>query len=58
MGRYIMNYFDVLASDIVSSVSFVTFAENCLILTDSLSSVRALLFRKITHQTHPLMHEC
>jgi hypothetical protein len=28
--------------------------EKCLILTDSLSSVKALLSRKISHRTHPL----
>jgi hypothetical protein len=28
--------------------------EKCSILTDSLSSVKALLFRKISHRTHPL----
>jgi hypothetical protein len=27
--------------------------EKCLILTDSLSSVKALLSRKILHRTHP-----
>jgi hypothetical protein len=27
--------------------------ERCLILTDSLSSIRARLSRKIAHQTHP-----
>jgi hypothetical protein len=32
--------------------------EKCLILSDSLSSVYALLFRKISHQTHPLANEC
>jgi hypothetical protein len=30
----------------------------CLILTDSLSSVKALMFRKITYRTHPLVYEC
>jgi hypothetical protein len=29
--------------------------EKCLFLTDSLSSVRALLSRKISHRTHPLV---
>jgi hypothetical protein len=28
--------------------------EGCLILTDSLSSIKAMLSRKIAHQTHPL----
>jgi hypothetical protein len=32
--------------------------EKCLILTDSLSSVKAMLSRKISHQTHPLVYEC
>jgi hypothetical protein len=32
--------------------------EKCLILTDSLSSVKALLSRKISHRTHPLVYEC
>jgi hypothetical protein len=32
--------------------------EKCLILTDSLSSVKALLSRKILHRTHPLVYEC
>jgi hypothetical protein len=30
----------------------------CLILTDSLSSVKPLLSRKIPHRTHPLVYEC
>jgi hypothetical protein len=29
-----------------------------LILTDSLSSLKALLSRKILHRTHPLVDEC
>jgi hypothetical protein len=34
-------------------------SEKCLILTDSLSLVKALLSRKISHRTHPLMvYEC
>jgi ribonuclease HI len=32
--------------------------ERCLILTDSLSSIKAMLSRKIAHQTHPLVYEC
>jgi hypothetical protein len=32
--------------------------ERCLILTDSLSSMKAMLSRKIAHQTHPLVYEC
>jgi ribonuclease HI len=32
--------------------------ERCLILTDSLSLIRAMLSRKIAHQTHPLVYEC
>jgi hypothetical protein len=32
--------------------------KRCLILTDSLSSIRAMLSRKIAHQTHSLMNEC
>jgi hypothetical protein len=32
--------------------------ETCLILTDSLSSVKALLSRKKSHRTHPLVYEC
>jgi hypothetical protein len=32
--------------------------ERCLILTNSLSSIRAMLSRKIAHQTHPLVYEC
>jgi hypothetical protein len=31
--------------------------EKCLILTDSLSSVRVLLSMKVSHQTHPLVYE-
>jgi hypothetical protein len=27
--------------------------EKCLILTDSLSSIKAMFFKKIEHQTHP-----
>jgi hypothetical protein len=30
----------------------------CLILTDSLSLVKALLSKKISHRTHPLVYEC
>jgi hypothetical protein len=30
----------------------------CLILTDSLSSVKPLLSRKKPHRTHPLVYEC
>jgi ribonuclease HI len=29
--------------------------ERCLILTDSMSSIKAMLSRKIAHQTHPLV---
>jgi hypothetical protein len=32
--------------------------ERCLILTDSLSTIKAMLSRKIAHQTHPLVYEC
>jgi hypothetical protein len=32
--------------------------ERCLILTHSLSSVKALLSRKLSHRTHPLDYEC
>jgi ribonuclease HI len=32
--------------------------ERCLILTDSLSSIKAVLSRKIAHQIHPLVYEC
>jgi hypothetical protein len=32
--------------------------EKCLILTDSLSSIRAMLFRRISWRTHPLVYEC
>jgi hypothetical protein len=32
--------------------------ERCLILTDSLSSVKALVSRKISYRTHPLVCEC
>jgi ribonuclease HI len=32
--------------------------EKCLILTDSLSSVKALLSSKILHRTHLLVYEC
>jgi ribonuclease HI len=31
--------------------------EKCLILTDSLCSVKALLSRKISHRAHPLFYE-
>jgi hypothetical protein len=31
--------------------------EKCLILTDSVSPVKVLLFRKISHWTHPLVYE-
>jgi hypothetical protein len=32
--------------------------ERCLILTDCLSLIKAVLSRKIAHQTHPLVFEC
>jgi hypothetical protein len=32
--------------------------EKCLILTDSLNSFKALLSKKISHRTHPLIYEC
>jgi hypothetical protein len=32
--------------------------ERCLILTDSMSSIKAKLSRKIVFQTHPLVYEC
>jgi ribonuclease HI len=32
--------------------------EKCMILTDSLSSVKALLSRHISHRTHPLVYKC
>jgi ribonuclease HI len=32
--------------------------KNAFDLTDSLSSVKALLSRKISHRTHPLVYEC
>jgi hypothetical protein len=32
--------------------------EKCLILTDSLSAIKAMLSRKIAHQTYPLVYEC
>jgi hypothetical protein len=32
--------------------------EICLILTDSLSLIKAIFSRKISHHTHPLMYEC
>jgi ribonuclease HI len=32
--------------------------ERCLILTDSLSSIKAMLSRKIAQQTRPLVYEC
>jgi hypothetical protein len=31
--------------------------EKCLILTDSLTSVKALLSRKLSHRTHPLVYD-
>jgi hypothetical protein len=32
--------------------------ERCLILTESLSLIKAMLYRKIAHQTQPLVYEC
>jgi hypothetical protein len=32
--------------------------EKCMIFTDSMSSFKALLSRKISHRTHPLVYEC
>jgi ribonuclease HI len=32
--------------------------ERCLIVTDNLSSIKAMLSRKVSHQTHPLVSEC
>jgi hypothetical protein len=37
---------------------FIRPPEGCLILTDSLSWFKAMLSRKIAHQTHPLVYEC
>jgi hypothetical protein len=34
------------------------YTERYLILTDSLRSIKAMLSRKIAHQTHPLVYEC
>jgi hypothetical protein len=31
--------------------------ERCLIFTDNLSSIKAMLSRKIAYQTHPLVYE-
>jgi hypothetical protein len=31
--------------------------ERCLILTDSLSSIKAMLSKKTLHKTHPLVYE-
>jgi hypothetical protein len=33
-------------------------SESCLILTDSLSLIKAMFSRRIEHQTHPLVYEC
>jgi ribonuclease HI len=32
--------------------------QRCLILTDSLSLIKAMLSKKIAHQTHPHVYEC
>jgi ribonuclease HI len=32
--------------------------EKCLILTDSLSSIKAMMSRRISWRTHPLVYEC
>jgi hypothetical protein len=32
--------------------------EKCLILTDTLGSIRAVLSRRISWRTHPLVYEC
>jgi ribonuclease HI len=32
--------------------------EKCLILTDSLSSIKAMLSRRISWRTHPIVYEC
>jgi ribonuclease HI len=36
---------------------FIKPPEKCMILTDSLSSVKALLSSKISHRTHPLVNK-
>jgi hypothetical protein len=36
----------------------LTSGERSLILTDSLSSVKAMLSRKMSHRNHPLAYEC
>jgi hypothetical protein len=33
-------------------------SKRCLIPTDSLSSIKAMLSSRIAHQTHPLVYEC
>jgi hypothetical protein len=32
--------------------------KKCLILTDSLSSIKVMLSRRIAHRTHPMVYEC
>jgi ribonuclease HI len=32
--------------------------ERCIILTDSLNSIKAMLSRRIAHKTHPLLYKC
>jgi hypothetical protein len=32
--------------------------ERCLIISDSVGLIKAMLYRKIVHQTHSLVYEC
>jgi hypothetical protein len=40
----------------IAEVIPIRLPERCLILTDSLSSIKAMMSRKIAHQTHPLVY--
>jgi hypothetical protein len=42
----------------IAEVIHIQPPERCLILIDSLSSIQAMLSRRIAHLTHPLVYEC
>jgi hypothetical protein len=65
LGHKILNLASVFTADLSALFTAVQqIAEvirppkRCLILTDSLSSIKAMLSRRITLQTHPLVYEC
>jgi hypothetical protein len=53
----ILRSFCCIVSDILGRLYNLR-KEKIACLTDSLSSIKHLLSRKISHQTHPLVYEC